>query len=139
VEEKHHREYSYKTSAAFQCKYISCFHRREWRHLVVLHVGSGRVELEVALDDLVHSSQEVLLGGDLPSSPNCEHASEVVSICLICSSLNLNLPCFSSYTPQLGTCAVGAETRDELPTDVALYTHTLGVDTENVSTAFHVW
>ena len=33
--------------------------------LVVLHIRSSGVELQVALDDLVYRSQEVLLGSDL--------------------------------------------------------------------------
>lgn len=43
--------------------------------LIVLHVRCCRVELEIALDDLVNSSQEVLLGCDLPTSTDGIHTS----------------------------------------------------------------
>lgn len=41
---------------------------------VVGHVSGGGAELGVGLDDLVNGLQEVFLGGDLPASPDGEHA-----------------------------------------------------------------
>lgn len=89
--------------------------------LVVLHIRSGRVELEVTLDDLVDCSQKVLFSGDLSPRADSKHAS-------LCR-----------HTPELSTCAVGAKTGDEFPTDIALYAHALCMDAKNVCTALHVW
>lgn len=50
---------------------------------VVLHIGRCRIKLQVALDDLIHSGQKVLLRRDLPSCADskhtglCRHASEL--------------------------------------------------------------
>lgn len=49
------------------------FHMILLSPLVVLHVCSGRVELQVALNDLVNSTQEVLLTGDLSPGADSKH------------------------------------------------------------------
>jgi hypothetical protein len=46
--------------------YATWTHRKR-RRLVVLSVRCSAVELQVGLDNLVHGSQEILLGGNLPS------------------------------------------------------------------------
>lgn len=89
-------------------------------YLVVLHVRRRRVELQVTLDNLVHSSQEVLLRSNLPSSTDGEHAG------------------LSRNTPELCTSRVGAESRDELPSNIALDGHALGVNAEDVRTTLYV-
>lgn len=83
--------------------------------------GCRRIELEVPLDDLVHRSQEVLLRSHLSPRPYGEHT------------------CLSSHTPQLSSGAVGAQSRNQLPSDIALYAHTLGVNAQNVGSSLQVW
>src|SRR6266536_4098508 len=89
--------------------------------LIVLHVGRRRVELQVALDDLVNGSQEILLCRDLSPRPNCKHAS------------------FCGHAPEFCTCRIGTQSRYQLPSNVTLDRHTLGVNAKNVGTAFEIW
>lgn len=88
--------------------------------LVVLSVSSGTVELQSSSDDLLDGAQEVLFAGNLSPGTDGEHSR------------------FSGNTPELGTGRVGAQPTDELPPDVALDAHTLGMDTEDVCSSFHV-
>jgi hypothetical protein len=68
----------------------ACMHLPWHLPLVVLHVRSRGVELQVALDDLVHRSQKVLLSRHLPPRADGKHAG------------------LGGDTSQLGARAVGA-------------------------------
>ena len=82
--------------------------------LIILHVLRRRIELQIALDDLVHRRQKVLLRRHLAPRPDGEHAR-------LCR-----------HAAQLRARRVGAQARDELPPDVALHRHALGVDAQDV-------
>ena len=78
-----------------------CWHRMPQWHLVfpfsschanliILHIRSCRIKLQIPLNDLIHSAQEVLLRSHLPSCPNSKHAR------------------LSTHASQLSACRVGA-------------------------------
>jgi hypothetical protein len=111
----------------------SCHDKR----LVVLSVHCSAVELHVGLDHLVDSGEKVFFGRNLA-------AARLVSLASDRLVKQRNLPPngkharFCSHTPQFRTGAVGAQTRDELPPNITLYAHALGVDAEDVRTTLHV-
>ncbi|GMR51339.1 hypothetical protein PMAYCL1PPCAC_21534, partial [Pristionchus mayeri] len=89
--------------------------------LVVRQISRSGGELGVALDDLVDCLEEVLLGGDLPAGTNREHAR------------------LRAHRTDLRTCGVGAETCQQIVSDVALDAHLFSVDLEDVRTSGKIW
>lgn len=88
--------------------------------LVILHIGSRRIKFQISLDNLIHSSQKIFFRRHLSSCSDGEHAR------------------LGGDTSELGTRAVRAQPRDELPPDIALDGHALGVDTEYIGSALEV-
>merc|ERR1719234_505896 len=88
---------------------------------VVGHVLGGGRELGVALDHLMHSIEEVLLCGNLPSRPDGKHAS------------------LSADAAQLSTSGVRTQSRQQLVPNVLLDAHRSCMNFENVCPSVKVW
>ncbi len=87
---------------------------------VVNHVLAGSRELAVALDDFVDSIKKIFLGDTLSASSDSKHTS-------LCANRS-----------DISTSRVGAETSNQLKSDVLVESHLLGVDLEDLHTALEI-
>lgn len=100
--------------------------------LVVLRIQGGGRKLGALANDLFDGIEEVAFRGDLSSGPNGKHAGLYISLVLTShrehrGSLIINLEWLAhlgSDTLQLGTGRVGAETGNEVVSNITLHRHT---------------